>query len=67
MGALVVSALGVTVGEADDVSLGGIDVELSSCELCSSPSRGVGVLTSEGIGTGDSVGEGVRLPPPSNT
>lgn len=64
VGALVVSALGVAVGEAEDVSLGGIGVELASCVLRSSPSRGVGVWTTEGIGTGDRVGEGVGLPPP---
>ena len=33
VGVLVASALGVTVCEAEDVSLGGIGVELASCEL----------------------------------
>ena len=66
VGMLVDSALGVVVGEAEDVSLGGIGVELTSCALCPSPSRGVGVRTIEGIGTGDMVSVLVGLPPPPN-
>ena len=57
----------VIVGVAVGVSLGRTGVELASCELCSSPPRGVGVRIAEGIGTGDRVNVVVGLPPPPNT
>lgn len=55
----------MSVGVADGVLLDSAGVELASCELSSSPPRGVGVRTAEEIGAGDRVSVSVGLLPHS--